>query len=118
MKMKSNILTFLIIAVFLWFIWNLINFLVSGIITNLFYPVVSLTVLMILIFVAKGFFKTFYLIFAILILIQGIILIYTYQFASSYVNNTFYSNLGILVLFMIIYGYMLINRKNIQKRVG
>jgi len=52
-----------------------------------------------------------------MIFIQGLILFYTYQFTPNYVDNIFYSNLGVFTVFVIIYGYMLINREKYLKKL-
>jgi len=116
--MNNNISKLITALVFLIFIWSLINSLSSGKIIDLFSPIVYLAVLIILIFASKGYFNNvFFLTFTFMIFIQGLILFYTYQFTPNYVDNIFYSNLGVFTVFVIIYGYMLINREKYLKKL-
>jgi hypothetical protein len=113
----KNGLKFLTIGSFLLFVWFLGLFFLSMNVLDLFNPAVFLTVFMILLASGKGYYNVgFYLAFLVLIFFQGLILTYTYLFTHFSLNNLFYSDLSIFILFIIIFSYMLINKQKLSKK--
>lgn len=108
----------IIIGFFLLLVWSLGRFLVYKDFFDLFSVSVYLIIVLVFIFNRRGYYnKVFYLAFLGIIILQGLILTYTYLFISNYANNQLiYGDLAFFIIFIVLFAYMFIHRKKYLKK--